>query len=153
MGQRALRQLQKGDAVPELQLRRLGGGHESLRELAAQGPVLLAFFKVSCPVCQLTLPFLERAHGEHRIFGVSQDNPEDTREFNREFGLTFPMLLDREEDDFPAGNAFGITHVPTIFLIGEDGRISHVIEGWNRWEMDSLGVIREGDNVPAWKAG
>ena len=101
----------------------------------------------------MTLPFLERANGTARIFGISQNGIEDTREFNRRFELTFPMLLDREEDGFPAGNSFGITHVPTIFASGMDDRIERVIEGWNKQEMERLGVVRESDHVPAWKAG
>lgn len=124
-----------------------------MRALAASGPVLVAFFKISCPVCQMTLPFLERADGAIRVVGISQNDAEDTREFNREFGLTFPMLLDQGEDEFPVSNAFGITHVPTIFLLEPDGRIGRVIEGWNKKEMESLGFVRESDDVPAWKAG
>ena len=34
----------------------------SLAESLKEGPVLAAFFKSSCPVCQLTFPFLERVH-------------------------------------------------------------------------------------------
>src|SRR5436853_6231273 len=107
--------LQTGTRAPEFRLARLDGGETSLHDLIANGPILLAFFKISCPVCQLTFPFLERLHtaGTMPIFGVSQNDPEDTREFNSRFGVTFPTLLDREEDEFPAGNAFGISSVPT----------------------------------------
>jgi peroxiredoxin len=146
------RQLGPGDIVPDLRLPGLDGGEQSLLALAADGPVLLAFFKISCPTCQFALPFLERLHGRQSIIGVSQDAAEDTREFNQYYGLTFPMLLD-PEDDFPASNAFGIMHVPTMFLIEPGGRIGHVIEGWNKKEMAALGALHPADNVPAWKAG
>jgi peroxiredoxin len=152
MRHRAHKQLAPGDFVPEVRLRWLDGGEQSLAALSADGPVLVTFFKISCPVCQLALPFLQRLHGVQRIIGISQNDAEDTREFNRSFGLTFPMLLD-PEDDFPASNAFGITYVPTTFVIEQGGRIGQVMEGWNRQEMDALGALREGDNVPAWKAG
>ena len=152
MRHRAHKQLAPGDAVPDVRLRWLDGGEQSLGALSVDGPILLTFFKISCPVCQFALPFLQRLHGVQRIIGISQNDEEDTREFNRSFGLTFPMLLD-PEDDFPASNAFGITHVPTTFVIERGGRIGHVIEGWNRTEMDALGALREGDNVPVWKAG
>ena len=46
--------------APEFQLQRLDGGETRLAEIVANGPALLVFFKVSCPVCQLTLPFLAR---------------------------------------------------------------------------------------------
>jgi peroxiredoxin len=153
MRHRGSKLLEAGDTVPDLRLRTLDGGEQSLLELAATGPVLLSFFKISCPVCQLTLPFLERIHPEKRVAGISQNGAKETREFNKHYGLTFPTLLDLEHDDFPVSNAFGITHVPTTFLVEPGGRIAHVIEGWNKKEMEVLGAIRPGDHVPAWKAG
>jgi peroxiredoxin len=48
--------------APEFRLPRADGGEIGLEEIIAQGPALLAFFKTSCPVCQLTFPFLERIH-------------------------------------------------------------------------------------------
>ena len=123
-----------------------------MQDLLAEGPILLAFFKISCPVCQLTVPFLERL--QMPVYGVSQNDEEDTRWFNSEFGVTFPTLLDREENGFAVSNAFEISSVPTIFLIERDGTISRTIEGWVKADIESLGVaFRESDNVPAWKAG
>src|SRR5215217_343778 len=104
-----------GARAPEFRLARLDGGEASLHDLIANGPILLAFFKISCPVCQMTFPYLYRLHSPNAlpIYGVSQDDEEDTREFNRHFGVTLATLLDSEENGFPASNAFGITNVPT----------------------------------------
>ncbi len=33
---------------------------QSLEDILGKGPALLAFYKISCPVCQLTAPYLER---------------------------------------------------------------------------------------------
>jgi peroxiredoxin len=153
--------LDPGSRAPAFRLSRLGGGEVTLAELTARGRVLLVFFKVTCPVCQMTLPFLERLHasGGLAIYGVSQNDAEDTAEFNRSFGVTLAMLLDAEAEDFPASNAYGISSVPTMFLVEPDGMISRVIEGWNKMDMESLGaaagttLFRPGDNVPPWKAG
>ena len=155
------RLLDAGSHVPDVRLKLLSGGAATLREIAARGPVLLAFFKISCPVCQLTFPFLERLHaaGTLAVYGISQNDARDTREFNEDFGVTFPILLDHEAGGFPASNAFGISSVPTLFLVESGGAISHVIEGWRKKEMEWLGakagvaVFRQGDNVPEWKAG
>ncbi|SRR5579883_2830621 len=147
--------LPAGKAAPEFRLRKLEGGEVTLAELLKGGPVLLAFFKVTCPVCQMTLPFLERLHaaGTRRVFGVSQNGEEDTQNFARHFGLTFPMLLDPEDDGFVASNTYGISSVPTQYLIDGSGLITDVIEGWLKVEMERLGAVRPDDNVPAWKAG
>jgi peroxiredoxin len=153
--------LNPGTRAPDFRLELLNGGTITLAEILAGGPALLAFFKVSCPVCQMTFPFLERIHaaGAVRIFGISQNDAADTREFNQEFGVTFPTLLDSEDDGFPASNAYGISSVPTLFLIAPDGVISHTIEGWRKKDIEALaapvgaGLFRPGEYVPEWKAG
>lgn len=158
---RQRRLVPEGSRAPDFRLPRLDGGEANLVELLANGPILLVFFKVTCPVCQLTLPFLERLHDPVAmpVYGVSQNCEEDTREFNRYFGVTFPTLLDREEDEFPVSNAYGISSVPTLFLIERDGTIARVVEGWQKKQMEWLGgrigiaPIRPDEKVPEWKAG
>src|SRR6266705_4019217 len=59
---RQRRILDAGSRAPDFRLPRLYGGVSALAELAAKGPVVLVFFKVTCPVCQMALPFLERIH-------------------------------------------------------------------------------------------
>ena len=87
----------------------------SLADALAKGPVLAAFFKVSCPTCQFTFPFLERMYemfgGENFTFwAISQNDAEDTREFLEKYGVRFPALLD--EKGYPASNQYGLTNVP-----------------------------------------
>ncbi|MCU1234528.1 MAG: Redoxin domain protein [Candidatus Solibacter sp.] len=150
-----------GTLAPGFRLAKLEGGETTLAELTANGPVLLAFFKVTCPVCQMAMPYLERLHQEGglRVYGISQNNAEDTREFNERFGVSFPTLLDSDDAGYPASNAYGISSVPTMFLVEADGKLGQVVEGWNRVDMESLGeragmaLFRAEDNVPAWKAG
>ena len=153
--------LDPGARAPGFRLARLEGGEATLAEIAAGGRVLVVFFKVTCPVCQLTMPFLERMHttGTLAICPISQNDARDTREFNRSFGVTIPTLLDSEDEDFPASNAYGIASVPTMFLVEGDGKISRVTEGWSKLDMEALGadagitLFRADDDVPAWKAG
>ncbi|HWC97598.1 MAG TPA: TlpA disulfide reductase family protein [Candidatus Sulfopaludibacter sp.] len=116
---------------------------------------LVVFFKITCPVCQLTLPYLNRLHqaGTLAVYGVSQNEPDDTREFIDEFQIEFPVVYDSEEAGYPASNEYRISSVPTMFLIGADGRITSAMEGWNKKDMERLGVVRADDNVPEWKAG
>jgi len=155
------RLLAAGAHVSDFRLPLLDGGEATLRNLIANGPALLAFFKVSCPVCQMTLPFLERIRlsGSLPVYGVSQNDARDTREFHRRFSLSLPSLLDSEEAGFVVSNAFGISSVPTLFLIETDGSIARVVEGWSRSDVEHLGELAgvkpflPTDSVPAWKAG
>ena len=155
--------LTAGQRAPEFRLEDLGGGGEkTLGELLKRGPVFLAFFKVSCPTCQYTLPFLERlyrgqASGGTSMFAVSQDDAEATREFHHEFGITIPTLLDSAR--YPASNAYGLSHVPSMFHIERDGTISWALVGFHRRELEALGEklgvspFRPEERVPEMKSG
>jgi len=146
--------LPEGVMAPQHRLQLLDGGETPLYDSDADPLTLFVFFKVTCPVCQLTLPYLNDLHrsGSMKIRAVSQNSPEDTREFIEEFGIEYPVLLDKEDAGFPASNLYGISHVPSQFLVGKDARIARVIEGWNKQEMQKLGVQVE-PGVPDFKAG
>jgi peroxiredoxin len=160
--------LRAGNAAPDFSLARLVNGAvegtADLGQLLAGGPALLAFFKSTCPVCQMTLPFLERIHrgrtpGSLDVFGVSQDDEGTTQEFAGEFGISFPMLLDTEESGYPASNAYSIAHVPSLFLVERNRTIAWSLEGFNRREIlavssyAGMSPFLPGENVPEWKAG
>jgi peroxiredoxin len=134
--------LTAGTLAPEIALPILNGGSFSLQEALQRGPVLAAFFKVSCPVCQYAFPFLERMHKAYgnkkvTIVGISQDNPRDTASFMKEFGITFPVLLD-DSSTYAVSNAYGLTNVPSVFLIAPDGEIEMSIVGWVKQDYEDL---------------
>ena len=135
----------------------------SLASLLVDGPVVLAFFKVSCPTCQLAFPFLERLHASPstrlRFIGVSQDNPALTTQFASRFGVTFPLLLDTSAEGYMVSNSYGLTHVPSIFVVETDGTITHTLIGFSRAEFEDLALLagaaafRPEDKPPVWKPG
>src|ERR1700681_4551731 len=116
--------INSGIAAPAFSLKGLDGKDYSLPALLQKGPVVAAFFKISCPVCQFTFPFLERLYkrygGDSATFlGISQDDARSTNKFAKEYGVTFPIVLD-DENRYLVSNAYGLTNVPTIFLIDTD---------------------------------
>src|SRR6185312_9043714 len=92
--------LEAGVHAPDINLSFTDGSKFSLREALKKGPVVAAFFKVTCPVCQFAFPYLDRIYraygksGKFTFVGVSQDNLADTQAFVRRFGVTFPVLLE-----------------------------------------------------------
>jgi peroxiredoxin len=131
--------LSAGTSAPDFSLPNMQDEKFSLREALARGPVVAAFFKISCPVCQYAFPFLERiyqAHGNRSMtwVGVSQNDKKDTLAFRKEYGVTFPVLLD-DPDRFAVSNAYGLTHVPTIFWIAQDQTIAIASVGWSRQDI------------------
>jgi peroxiredoxin len=160
-----------GNAAPVFALKALDGTEFSLVKSREHGPVVAAFFKVSCPVCQFTFPFLERIYkrygGDNLTFlGISQDDAGATKDFAKEFGVTFRMLLDEKQRGYPASNAYGLTSVPTIFLIETDGTVKISCMGFDKKDLESIArelaerkkitpaaLFRPEESVPAHKPG
>jgi peroxiredoxin len=149
-----------GGEAPDFALPALSGGEISLGQLTRSAPVLLAFFKVSCPTCQYTFPFLERLAGSRQLqtTGISQDNPKATADFCREYALSFPIALDAAHSGYRVSNAYKITHVPTLFVI-EGNTITEAFNGFSRRDLERLGqrfgapVFRPGEKIPDFRPG
>lgn len=162
--------LATGTRAPEFELKTLSGNKFSLSDELANGPVVLAFFKVSCPTCQYTLPFMERLHKAYagkgvKVFGVSQNDEAETAAFAKEFGITLPVLMD-DTRKYPVSNAYGLTNVPTIFWIAQDGEIEITSVGWVKADFEQMNrkiaefgkttpsvVFRPGEDVRDFRAG
>jgi peroxiredoxin len=137
--------LKTGVAAPDISLTAIDGSRFSLAETLRKGPVVAAFFKVSCPTCQYTFPFLERLYQAYprdkfALVGISQNQKRDTAAYNREYGVTFPVLLD-PTDKYPVSNAYDLTHVPSIFFISPDGAVEFTSVGWDRRDFEELNAL------------
>lgn len=159
-----------GKKAPDFELKTLDGKQFSLTQELARGPVIAVFFKVSCPTCQYALPFFERLHRAHgakgaQVLGISQNDGRETAEFAREFGITFPILLD-DLRSYPVSNAYGLTNVPSIFWIAQDGEIEISSVGWVKSDFEQIHrrmaeagkspitpVFRPGEDVRDFRAG
>jgi len=134
--------LEPGTKAPEFTLLTMERSQFSLSEAFARGPVVAAFFKISCPTCQFAFPFLQRiyeAHGHKgiTIVGISQNSKKDTAAFTKEYKISFPILLD-DTNSYPVSNAYGLTNVPTIFWIAQDGEIEISSVGWIKKDMEEF---------------
>jgi cytochrome c biogenesis protein CcmG/thiol:disulfide interchange protein DsbE len=127
-----------GRPAPQFGLSAIDGKKYSLQEGLKHGPVLAAFFKIACPTCQYTFPFLERLYQQLRssgvqIWGISQDGVRDSERFAEEYSVTFPILI----DDYPykLSRAYGLEYVPSIFLIAPEGIIAIESEGFAKRDL------------------
>jgi len=161
--------LTPGAQAPGISLKDTNGASTTLANQLKKGPVLAAFFKVSCPTCQFTFPFIERLYEQYGSKGfsflaISQDDVRDTREFIDEFGIKFPVLID--DAGYPASNQYGITNVPTLFLIGPDGKIQVSAVGFSKPDLEDIAgaaaqstgaprvsLFKVGEVVPDYKPG
>jgi peroxiredoxin len=161
--------LSAGAKAPAFALQSADGKKASLADALKKGPVVAAFFKVSCPTCQFTAPFLERLHESYggekfTLWGISQDDAADTREFCQEFEVEFPALID--ENGYPVSNQYGITNVPTVFLIAPDGKIQESCVGFSKKDLEKMAAaaaratstpltsfFKPGEVIPDFKPG
>jgi peroxiredoxin len=110
---------------------------------------------------------MHKAHGDKKvtIVGISQDNERDTTAFLREYGVTFRTLLD-DPNGYAVSNAYGLTNVPTLFLIGQDGQIEITSVGWVKQEVEDVNrklaaaqqtplppIFEPGEDVSDFRAG
>jgi peroxiredoxin len=162
--------LTAGTQAPEISLRSIDGGKFSMHDALKRGPVLAAFFKISCPTCQYAFPFLERLHKNYggqkiTIVGISQNNERDTKAFLKDFGVTFPTLLD-DPNGYAVSNAYGLTNVPSLFLVGQNGKIEITSVGWVKQEIEDINrklagaqqaaareLFQRGEDVADFRAG
>ena len=130
------------------------------------GPVGLFFFKVTCPTCQLAAPKMsafERAY-PGRVVGIGQDPQDVLDEFGEVHGMGVRSLEDRPPYD--VSNAYGIVSVPTLLVVGENGRVIESVGAWDRegfnrasegvaaaLGVDPVAISIEGDGLPSFKPG
>ena len=119
------RGLSSGEA-PEINLKTLGG--ESVRSADLKGKVVvLDFWATWCGPCVEELPQFQATvdrwsdRPEVVFLAVSVDEDEDVvRRFMKKNEYDFPVARDGKVDD-----EFGVSAIPTIVLIGREGRIQY----------------------------
>ena len=123
----------------------LAGQRHALASFWAKGPALLVHGHRTCGTTRLCLPFVDRLHRRRThgaVVAVLQDTPEVATELARELDLALPILL--EPDPYPLAAELGMSAVPTLTLVGKDGKVLMKVEGFRRADFevlaDKLGV-------------
>jgi cytochrome c biogenesis protein CcmG, thiol:disulfide interchange protein DsbE len=118
--------------APALELPKLGGGGSaSLADYRGQ-VVVLNFWASWCEPCKDESPLLERWHRQMRdrggtVLGVDMlDVTDRAQAFIDEYGLTYPMLKDKDGEGL---ERFGVVQYPETFVIDRKGRIAAVQRG------------------------
>lgn len=161
--------LETGTKAPDFKLSAPDGKSHSLKEKLSTDLTLIAFFKINCPTCQFSLPFLEKLHKNYAgkgftLWGISQNNQAETLQFAKEYKITFPLLLD--QNNYQISYVYGITVVPTILLIDKNQEILFSSEGFAKEDLEKLSreiaqrigtapvnIFAGESYVPAFKAG
>lgn len=119
-------------AAPAVSLPRLEGGAKAALADYRGTVVVLNYWASWCTPCRQESPLLERwqrrlAKRGGTVVGIdSLDVTADARAFVREFGLTYPMLRDRDGE---TQRRFGVSGYPETLIVDRDGRIAALQRG------------------------
>ncbi len=136
--------IKTGNTAPAFSLEGMDGGKHSLEEIKTKGVGVLAFFKVTCPTCQYTFPFLERIYQKIKatgipFWGIVQDPMDKARDFARQYGTTFPYLID--DRPYLVSKIYGISIVPTWYLVDGNLKVIASGESWVKKEYVNLATL------------
>ncbi|GAB4475673.1 MAG: hypothetical protein Kow0088_12750 [Anaerolineales bacterium] len=124
-GDLRLKPAELNQSAPELTLSDLEGKSVSLADYRGQ-VILVNNWATWCPPCRAEMPELEAYYQAHREQGFvilaieAGDPPQEVADFVRQYGLSFPVLLDPENR---AIAAFGNPALPNTYVIDRQGII------------------------------
>jgi peroxiredoxin len=152
--------LTPGATAPDFELPDRSGVVQTLESLSNGLPLVLVFYRISCPACQYLFPFLDRLAKSDtvRVVGVSQDDAAGTEEFYQELGISLPSVI--EQRGWAVGAAYRIQNVPSLFVIEPQGRTITMAEaGFYKAALEAIGQragvepFASHELVPAFRPG
>ncbi len=115
--------VETGEVVPELTFQINGEPHK-LSDYRGSN-VIINFWETTCLPCRHEMPDFEALIHERSdvvVLAVNRrERPTLVEQFGQQYGLSFPLLLDRTGD---VSTAFGVTNaIPTSFFIDKQGLV------------------------------
>jgi cytochrome c biogenesis protein CcmG/thiol:disulfide interchange protein DsbE len=137
----------QGFLAPAFELETLEGQWMSLSDFEGQ-TIVLNLWASWCPPCRAEMPALRSLYREYRdqglvVLGVNmtyQDSALAAASFAAEYGLDFPILLDRAG---LVGNLYQMRALPTTFFIDREGVIRELVVGGPMSELTLQAMIAE----------
>lgn len=115
--------------------------------------IYLDFWQASCAPCRESLPLLTQHRDEFaehgvEILAVNTDvNPADALALVAKFAVNYPVVSDPGAQ---VASRYGLSGLPTAYLIARDGRVHQVREGFASQDIDNIRatLFALGGNVP-----
>ncbi len=112
--------LAAGTPAPDFRLQRVDGGELSLTEYRGR-KVLLVFSDPNCGPCEHLVPKLEELHRGQRdleVVLVSRGDAEENRKKVTQYGLTFPVVLQKQ---WEVSRSYAMFATPVGYVVDETG--------------------------------
>lgn len=126
--------LRTGTQAPDFSMRGLDGKEVKLSSLRGK-IIVLNVWAPWCPLCRAQMPVLEtmyKAQGSpsaasFELVGVAtQSEPSNVSAFAKEFGITFPIVMDTQN---AITDLYQVGPIPTTYFIGKERTIRYVQVG------------------------
>ena len=132
-----------GKPAPDFELETLDGETFKLSDSLGKEVVVLDFWATWCGPCIKALPAVMAAVDEFegegvRLVGVNQQEAAGkVGKFLEAKGWDLQVALD-DDVRSPVSSKFGVTGIPTTFIVGKDGKVSMVHSGYSPGLKDEL---------------
>ncbi|PLT29339.1 redoxin domain-containing protein [Peribacillus deserti] len=121
--------LETGNKAPGFKLTTIDGKSVKLSDYRGK-KIMLNFWATWCPPCKKEIPEMEeysKQMGKDQIIlAVNMDPQADVKGFAAKMGMTFPILLDTDNE---VNTTYKIISIPTTYFIDSKGIISSKILG------------------------
>lgn len=122
------------------------GGDVSIKNFKGQ-VVLVDFWASWCEPCKVALPQYNRLYQKYSkkglvVWGINEDDEKsDGKSFIQEHPVKFPTSYDVGKK---LAKKVGLKTMPTSFIIGKDGKVRHIHEGFREGdEADVEALIKK----------
>jgi len=115
-----------GDAAPDFNLTSVDGNKVTLASLKGK-VVLLDFWATWCGPCKAAMPTIQKLHEAYKdkgvvILGVNtwEKNADAARDYMAKKKFTYGCLMNGDD----LAKAYGVVGIPTLVIIGKDGKVA-----------------------------
>ncbi len=123
----------EGFSAPDFTLDLLGGGGITLSDLRGQ-VVMVNLWASWCPPCRAEMPAIEEVYQDYKNQGLEvlainttyQDSEVEAAAFVQEYGLSFPIPMDRTG---AVSNRYQLRGLPSTYFVDRKGIIRSVVVG------------------------
>ena len=122
-----------GNEAPNFKLTTLEGEEVQLSDYRGK-KVFINFWATWCPPCRAEMPDMQKLYEEDKLdieilaINITESEPseENVKQFVEDFGLTFPILMDRNTE---VASNYKVQAYPTSYMVDSKGIIRFIAPG------------------------